>query len=89
VRFYRWNYAWQTIKGLYIQKQHEIADRTNAFCEFLVELVSAAVGGGKGSKEEVTLDTGEFMEELTDEQIAEWKNLMGEQEFARMYPDYA
>lgn len=72
-----------------MQKCKEDAQRTSQFCEFLVELTSAALGGGKKSAEgSVGMDTGEGMEELTEEQIAMWKDVLGEQEFARMYPDY-
>ena len=51
-----------------------------------MELTSAALGGGK-KEDEVGLDTGEGMDELTEEQIAEMKIMLGE-DFARLYPDY-
>ncbi len=85
---YRWSYSWDEIKKLYIQQQREIADRTNAFCEFLVELTSAAFGGGSKDSEEYTLDTGEGMDEMSDEQIQKWKDILGEKAFAQQYPDY-
>lgn len=87
VRYYRWNYSWLDIKAMFIQKQREVADHTNAFCEFLVELVSAAVGGGK-DPEVIGLDTGEGKEEMSEEQVEMWRGILTPAEFAAQYPDY-
>lgn len=88
VRFYRWNYAWQTLKELYIHKQKEISDRTNTFCEFLVTLTTAALGGGSSSKDEITLDEGEGKSEMSDEQLEMWREILGEAEFQAQYGEY-
>lgn len=84
-RQFVWNYSWEELKKFYIQKNKETSERTQAFCEFLVELVSAIYGGKK--EDEITLDTGEGMDDLTDEQIAEMKIMLGDADFARLYPD--
>lgn len=86
-RFYKWNFCWADIKQLYIQKQRELGDRTNAFCEFLVELVSSAIGAGKQS-DTVGLDTGEGMDELSDEQLVQIKEMLGDTDFYRQYPQF-
>lgn len=52
-----------------------------------MDLVSAALGGG-GAKDEVGLDTGEGLDELTDEQLQQLKEVLGEKDFAAMYPGY-
>lgn len=51
-----------------------------------MELTSAALGGGK-KEDEVGLDTGEGMDELTEEQIAEMKIMLGD-DFDRIYGQY-
>ena len=72
-----------------MQQNKERIERTNQFAEFLVQLVSSALGGGKsGDSEEIGLDTGEGMDELSDEQIQMWKNILGPDDFAKQYPDY-
>lgn len=83
---YRWCYSWEEIKRYYIQKNREIGDRTSSFASFLVELVSSAMGGGK-KDDEVSLDDGEGMDEMTDEQLETMKMMLGE-DFAKIYPDY-
>lgn len=60
-----------------------MAERTNTFCTFLVDLVSA-IYGGKKEDGEIGLDDGEGMDELTDEQIAEMKIMLGD-DFERLY----
>lgn len=84
-RQFVWNYSWDDLKKFYIQKNKETSERIQAFCEFLVELTSAAFGGGK-KEDEITLDTGEGLDDLTDEQIAEMKIMLGD-DFAKVYPD--
>lgn len=76
------------MRELYIQKNKEVAQRTNAFCEFLVNLATAMAGGGGNSDNEVGLDTGDGMDEMTDDQIEMWKSILGD-DFAKQYPDYA
>jgi hypothetical protein len=73
------------MKKLYILKNKEQNDRMQTFCTFLVELVSA-VYGGKKSDDEVGLDDGEGIDELTDEQIEQMKAMLGD-DFAKLYPD--
>lgn len=87
VRFYKWNYGWQQIKALYIQKQKEESDKTNQFCEFLVELTSAAFGGGKSDNpDEVGLDTGEGSDEMSEEDQARMIATLGEKDFYNLFP---
>ncbi len=86
-RFYGWNFAYEEIKDLYIQKHREIAERTNTFASFLVDLTTAAMGGGN-KHNEVGLDDGDGLDEMTDEQIENLRDMLGEEDFARMYPDF-
>lgn len=83
---YGWNYSWPQIKELYIQKNKEYAEKTNAFCSFLVELTSAAMGGGK-KENEVGLDDGD-LGDISDENLAELRAMLGDEDFCRLYPDY-
>lgn len=61
-------------------------ERTNAFCSFLVELTSAAMGGGK-KENEIGLDDGD-LGDISDENLAELRTMLGEEDFCRLYPDY-
>lgn len=74
------------MKELFILKQKEQNNRLQALCEFLVELTSAAFGG-KSSSEEIGMDTGEGIEDMTEEQLEMWRQVLGEEEFQRMYGD--
>lgn len=85
-RLFVWGYSWPELRDFYIQKNKEYAERTNAFCSFLVELVSAAVGGGK-KDDEIGLDNGD-LGDISDENLAEMRLMLGEEDFRRMYPDY-
>lgn len=71
------------MKRLYVQKQKEQLERTSAFCEFLVELATACFGGSK-KQDEVNIDTGEGIDELTDEQLQQMKEMLGP-DFEKMY----
>lgn len=82
-------YSWPELKQLYIQKNKEIADRTSNFAEFLVNLTTAALGGKSENKDQVSLDTGEGIDELTEDQIEMWKGILGEAEFYKTYPQFA
>lgn len=86
IRFYKWNYGWDQLKELYIQKNKERAERTNQFCEFIVSIVNNIYGDGSKTEGDVQVDTGEGMDELSDEEIQMWKETLGEKEFALMYP---
>ena len=89
VRFYRWNYSWPQIKELYLQKQKEVADLEKVRFDFLVELASAALGGGKsGDENEIGMDDGN-LDEVSPEQITELRMMLGEEDFVRQYPEYA
>lgn len=85
VLYYKWGYSWQELKQFYVNKQKDANERMSTFCEFLVELVSAALGGGKSSEDAVGLDAGEGLEEMTDEQLEMWRCVLGEKEFQQMY----
>lgn len=85
-KYYRWNYSWNQMKELFILKNKEQNDRLQALCSFLVELTSAAFGG-KSSSEDVGMDNGEGAEEMTDEQLEMWKQVLGEAEFEKLYGD--
>lgn len=74
------------MKELFIIKNKEQNDRLQALCEFLVELTSAAFGG-KSSSEEIGMDTGEGVEDMTEEQLEMWKEVLGAEEFQRLYGD--
>lgn len=71
---------------MYIQKNKEYMERTNAFCSFLVELTSAAMGGGK-NENEIGLDDGD-LGDISDENLAELRLMLGNEDFCRLYPDY-
>ena len=86
-RQFIWGYSWEELKKFYIQKNKEDNQQLQSLCTFLVELVSA-IYGGKKSEDEIGLDTGEGMDELSDEQIESMKAMLGE-DFTRMYPDLA
>ena len=85
VRLYKWGYSWGEIKNLYIQKQKESADKTNNFCTFIVDLVSA-IYGGKKSEDEIGLDDGSGADELTEEQIANMIEQLGQKGFYDIFP---
>jgi len=85
---YGWNYSWPQIKDLYIQKNKEVSERTSTFCTFLVDLVGA-IYGSKKEDGEIGQDTGDGLDDLTDEQIAEMKIMLGSEDFNRLYPDLA
>jgi len=70
-----------------VQKSKEYSEKVGALCTFAVDLVSA-IYGGKKEEGEIGLDTGEGMDDLTDEQIAEMKIMLGP-DFNRLYPDLA
>jgi len=75
------------MRELYVQKSKEYSERTNTFCEFLVELVSAAVGGTQKTEGVVGLDDGSGLEDIPEAQLQDLKDALGT-DFARMYPDY-
>ena len=83
-RQFIWGYSWDELKKFYIQKNKEDNQQLQSLCTFLVDLVGA-VYGGKKSDGEVGLDDGEGMEDLTDEQLADMKLMLGEQDFERLY----
>lgn len=57
------------------------------FCEFLVELTSAALGGGDSKGEgEIGLDSGDGVDELSEEAIAAMIEMLGEHDFYLQYP---
>lgn len=84
-RQFIWGYSWDELKKFYIQKNKEDNTQLQSLCSFLVDLVGA-VYGSKKSDGEVGLDDGEGMEDLTDEQIAEMKIMLGDDDFNRLYP---
>lgn len=84
VLHWKWGHDWPEIRKAFIQKQKEQIDRTNAFCKFLIELTQAAFGGKK-SEEEIGLDSGEGIDELSDEQLENLRNVLGEADFQTMY----
>jgi hypothetical protein len=88
---YKWLYSFSELIKFYQRKQKIYFDRTSANLEFLVSLTQAALGGKRQSAEgeiEASLDDGEGLDELTDEQIANLKQVLGK-DFASLYPDYA
>ena len=46
------------------------------------------MGGGASDSEEVGVDTGEGLEDLSDETLLVLKEQLGEQDFYRMYPQF-
>lgn len=84
VRYYKGSYCWDEMKELYIAKQKERAQSRNIDYQFLIDLASAALGGKK-SEEGIGLDTGEGAEDMTPEQEAMWREVLGDSEYERMY----
>lgn len=85
VRHWKWGYVWPEIRKAYVQKSKEQMERTNAFCEFLMKLTQAAFGGGSKSEDEIGLDTGEGLDEISDEALENLKAVLGESDFNKMY----
>lgn len=56
--------------------------------KFLVDLASAALGGKSSSEGEVGLDSGEGMEEMSEEDLAAMKLMLGK-DFNKQFPQYA
>lgn len=85
-------YSFDELIKFYNRKQKIYFDRTSANYDFLVQLTQVALGGGKRQSTEgeieASLDNGEGIDELTDEQISNLKQVLGK-DFASLYPDYA
>lgn len=88
VRWYRWNYAWEQLKALYVQQNKERSERINQFCEFLVSLTQAALGGKSDNPDEIGLadDTGK--DEMSDEQLEMWRGILSPSEFETQFGEY-
>lgn len=84
MRYYKWGYSWNEIKGLYIAKEKDRAKRRQVDYEFLIELASAALGSGKKSDGSYDLDSGEGLENMTEEQEAELRLALGD-DFDKIY----
>jgi hypothetical protein len=84
VLLYRWNYSWKEIKKLYSRKQKIYLERREVDYEFIVKIAQACMGGGKSDDGAVGLDDGSMLEEMSDEQIADMKEMLGE-DFAKLY----
>lgn len=83
VRYYKWSYSWDELKNLYIAKSKEYAQKRQQDYKFLLELTSAALGGGKKDGE-IGLDDGQGIEEMTEEQEANMRAMLGD-DFDRVY----
>lgn len=74
---YKWGYALSDILDLFKVKMTQYAELRRQDYEFLVELAKAALGGG--TKEgEYALDSGEGLEDLSDEQAALLREALGD-----------
>jgi hypothetical protein len=84
VQTYKWRYSWPELKRLYIGKQQEYAELKQIDYQFLVELASAALGGGKKEGDYGVLEDDAF-DELTEEQEKQWREVLGDAEFERKF----
>lgn len=84
MRYYKWGYSWPELKELFKAKNKEYAQKKEMDYKFLIELTTAALGG-KGKKDgEIGKDTGEGLEEMTEEQEAALRLALGE-DFDKIY----
>ena len=85
VIYYKWNYSWDEIKRLYQVKTKDWASKRKLDYEFLIDLASAALGGKKKGEGEYGLDEGDGLDEMTPEQEQDWREILGDAEFERLY----
>lgn len=86
--YYRWGYSWGEILKLYKSKQSEWVQKRSADYDFLVSLAKAALGGKSSSGDEVGLDDGEGIDEMSEEDMAGLKLALGK-DFHKQFPQYA
>jgi hypothetical protein len=85
VRFYKWGYSWLEMKELYVAKSKEYADKKQIDFQFLIDLAKAALGGGGGSdNDNYGLDTGDGLDDMTEEQETEMRLVLGD-DFDTLY----
>ena len=84
VLYYKWGYSWKELQDLYVAQCQEYAERRTIDYEFLVELASAALGGGKSDEHTVDLDGGEGLEDMTPEQEEALRAALGA-DFDKLY----
>lgn len=83
--WYKWGYSYKEIIKFYQRKNKIFSDRFNLAVEIAVDIVSAALGGKKKkSEDEVNIDSGEGIEEMTEEQEAALREALGE-DFDKIY----
>jgi hypothetical protein len=81
--YYIWGYSWNEILSYYKQKNKEYVDKRKVDFDFMIQLAKAALGSGSG-EDGYTLDTGEGIEDMTDEQEAELRLALGD-DFDKLY----
>jgi len=83
--YYKWSYSYNEIIKFYQRKCKIYYDRFNLAVEIAVDIVSAALGGKKKKTEgEVGIDSGDGLEELTEDQEAALREALGE-DFDKIY----
>lgn len=80
--FYRWNYSWTELLKFINRKYKIYAERKRTDFDFLVKLAEWCFGGS--SDESYDVDTGEGIEDMTEEQEAALRLALGE-DFDKLY----
>lgn len=83
MRHYKWGYSWEEIKSLYIAKETDRAKKRQVDYEFLIDLASAALGG-KANTDSYDLDSGEGINDMTEDQEKALREALGE-DFEKIY----
>lgn len=84
-------YSYNEIIKYYKLKNKEYADKYQAACKFIADFtmnILSSMYGGKNSEETVGKDDGSDLDNLTDEQIIGWHDILSQEEFDEMFKDY-
>lgn len=74
---YRWSFSWTEILKFYQRKQKIYADRKQVDFDFLCKLAQAALGG-KSEEGTVELDSGDGLDEVSEDQEAALRAALGD-----------
>jgi len=70
-------FSWKEILKFYTRKQKIYVERKKADFDFLVELATACLGGKK-SDGEISIDSGEGLDEMDEEQEEALRRALGD-----------